>query len=58
MRIKMTERQLFEDGWVIGKTVSKNVVVCERGFERLVYDQEEEEVIDAYFATSTFISFN
>ena len=54
----MTEEQLFNDGWVIGKTVSKNVVVWERGHERLIYDRLEEEIIDVYFAKSTFISFN
>ena len=58
MRIKMTEEQLFNDGWVIGKTISNNVVVWERGHERLVYDRLDEEVVDVYFAKSTFISFN
>ena len=58
MKIKMTELQLFNDGWVIGKTISDNVVIWERGFERLVYAVEEEEVIDVYFENSTFISYN
>ena len=58
MRIKMTEIELYEEGWVIRKTISENVVIWERGFERLVYDLAEGEVIDVYFATSTFISFN
>ena len=58
MRLKISEEELVNEGFVIGKTISENVVIWERGFERLVYDLVEQEVIDAYFERSTFISYN
>jgi len=58
MRLKISEEELVNEGFVIGKTISENIIVWERGFERLVYDLVEQEVIDAYFERSTFISYN
>ena len=58
MRLKISEEELVNEGFVIGKTISENIIVWEKGFERLVYDLVEQEVIDAYFERSTFISYN